>query len=304
MQELKDKLGDFSSEDVNLHLLIRNENTKEYSVLTTELNVTIRNELINNTKSMFDSILGRDYIIEEYSAINKYDAHTIETKNTAQIPILQDINRIMNDDLDYYRSSRIDDDDRIWAFIVVMGNNEMTMFQRCQPKKFLKPDKALRIKELDNGHFSNFEDTILTIDPQMDCISYDERMYIFKKFPFEEIFGVIDELIENVTTKLSDIPQDGLLVDLDEFFDFCSKDKYKIKTLSKVLDDDGFEYLTEGNITQLNESHNLDLEIVEGKIKLTPENTRKILKIMNQDCVNSTLSREPYISHSKSPVRR
>ena len=304
MQELRNKLNEFIPEDVNLHLLIRNNKTKEYRVLTTELNENIRTGLINNTKNMFDSILAKDYIIEEYSAINQYDAHAIETKDIDQIPLLQDINEFVNDDLDYYRSSHMENKDQIWAFIVVLGNNEMTMFQRCQPKKLLKPNKALRIKELDNGHFSHFEDTILTIDPQMDCISYNEKMYIFKKTPFEEIFGVMDELKENVTTKLSDISQDGILVDLDEFYGFCSRDKYKIKTLSQILDDGGFGRLTEENISQLNESHDLGLELEEGKVKLTPEITRKVLKIMNKDCVNEAISNEPYISHSKTPVRR
>lgn len=303
MQELKRKLEEFSSENVNLHLIIRDEKTKEYIILTTELNESIREDLLNNTKGMLNYFLSIDYEIENYSPVIRHDSNTIEIKDLNDIPIYQNIITNIDGDLGSYKRTSLGKKDRLWAFIVVIGNKEITMFQRCQPRKLLEPEKMLMIKELDNGRFSDFKDTLLTLDMNMDCIAYNDKMYIFKKTPFEEIFGVIDELKENVTSKLSSAPINSDLVNVDQLFELCMRDKRKIKRLSKVLDEDGFDFLTIDNINEANGTYDLGLELKEdGKVKLSPKNAYKLLKLMDRDCVDSAFSEEHFIANSKKPV--
>lgn len=305
MQDLKSKLGEFSSENVNFHLIIRDEKTKEYTILTTELDESIRRDLLDNTNRMLEYYLSIDYEIENYSPVIKHDSHTIEVKELGGIAIYQNIITNIDGDLASYRRTSLEKKDRLWAFIVVIGNKEITMFQRCQPRKLLEPDKILMIKELDNGHFSDFKDTLLTLDMNMDCIAYDDKMYIFKKTPFEEIFGVVDELEENVVSKLSTTPVNSDLVNIDELFELCIRDKRKIKRLSKVLDENGFDFLTIDNINEANETYKLGLEIEEdGKVKLSPRNAYKLLRLMDRDCVDSAFSDEHFMSNSKKPVNR
>lgn len=306
MQEIYNKLVELSSDDLNLHLLTRDRKTKEYGILTSEIHENIRENLIENVKIQLNQYLERDYVEEEYCPVTRHDSHTVESISLDQIPIFQEISNSIQGDLDFYNSGNLDSDTQIWAFIMVIGDleNEIMMFQRCQPKKLLKPGKVLMIIERDNGHFSKFDETILTVDPKMDCISYNEKMYIFSKFYFEEIFGIIDKFEEDITEKLMDIPQEDSLVDLNELAMLCSADRNKEKKLYKILNDGGFDLLTEENVEQLNRSHNLGITVEDGKIQLTPTVTRNILNLMNQDCVDSTITDEPYITHSKSPVRR
>lgn len=305
MQELLNSLNQFDSENVILHLLTRNENTREYGVLTTEPNRAIREDLIHMVMEHLADYLSRDYEEEEYSPITKHDSNVYETIAVNQISTFEEIHDLMHGDLPFYNSRNLDDDIKIWAFIIVIGeidNDEIIVFQRCEPKKQLKPGKFLMLFEREDGYFSKFDETILTVDPRMDCISYNEKMYIFRKYYFEQIFGLISG--DEIEQKIGELSQENILVDLVEFVELCSHDRNKEKKLFKVLEESGFNLLTKENIEKLNNSHNLGIKIGNGRIELTPTIVKNLLNLMNKDCVDDSISDEPFISHSKSPVRK
>jgi hypothetical protein len=315
VQGIYEQLGKVSNKNVNLHILIKNKKTKKYGILTTEPTENIRKDLISSAKKQLQYILNKEYDEEEYCPVTTHSGNVINSIDVDQIPVFNDINNLIEGDLDFYNSNDIDSNTQIWAYIIIIraGEEEETeeeteeediiMFQRCQPKKLLKPGKVLMILEKDNGHFSKFDDTLLTVDPQMDCICYNEKMYIFRKFYFEEIFGLIDKFGEEIKSKLDDIPQEEVLVNLNDLAKFCSSDKHKEKKLYKILNDGGFDLLTEENIKQLNDSHNLGLKMEEGKIQLTPTATKNVLNLMNKDCVDDTITDEPYVAISKTPIK-
>lgn len=302
MEEVFQNLNSYNGENLNLHLLTRSVN-REYGFLTTELEEEedIKNDLFNLIKDQLNNILEKDeYLEETYCPVTKYGSSTIETIPVNDINSFEDIISGFEGDIDCYNSNDLENT-RIWAYVVVLGDNDLIIFQKCQPSQVLETQKKFKLIEND-GHFSKMNDTILTISPKMDCIVHNEKMFILNKFHFEEIFGIIDKFEEELTEKIGMIPQESVLVDLEELLNFCKNDRNKIKKLYKVLDSNGFTFLTRENVEQLNQTHNLGLNIENNVIKLTPNDTRKVLNLMDEDYMNSAISNKPFVSHFKSPI--
>jgi hypothetical protein len=302
LRDVFQKLNSYNGENLNLHLLTRGSDRK-YGFLTTELEKEeIKDDLFNLIKDQLKGILEKEEYIEEiYCPVTKYSSSTIETIPVNDINSFEDIISGFKGDIDCYNSNDLENT-RIWAYVVVLGDNDLIIFQKCQPSQVLETHKKFKLIEND-GHFSKMNDTILTISPKMDCIVYNSKMFILNKFHYEEIFGIIDKFEEELTEKIRMIPQESVLVDLDELLNFCKNDRNKIKKLYKVLDSNGFAFLTKDNVEQLNQTHNLGINIENNMIKLTPNDTRKVLNLMDEDYMNSAISNKPFVSHFKSPIR-
>lgn len=306
MQGLSDKLNEFSAADVNLHLLTREKKGIEirYGAVTTEPDITVRDDLLNIAKNQVNHILQDYYELKDYCPVTKYSSPTVEIIDNDQVHYLDEIMEVIEGDLDIYNNNIYEDNNspQVWAFIITLGD-EILMFQRCQPRKFLRSNRFLKLIQRGDGYFSKAEETILALDPKIDCISYDGRMYIFSKFAFEEIFGFLDKFDEEIKSMLTSLSDEDIIVDLDELATFCKTDRNKKKKLYKILNDGGFELLTQDNVLKVNQTHNLDLKIEDGKILLSPKDTKNVLDLMNKDCVSCALTDEPYLAHSKSPIK-
>lgn len=310
MQNIIDRLNGFSPADVNLHVLIRNKKTKEYSILTTEPHESIRRDLINLTTNQIEKMIDKDFVEEEYSPVTQYDSNTYETINAELITTLNEILSLMEGSLSFYNSNSLPNHLQLWAYVIVIPN-EMVMFQKIQPRKVLKCGQFLGMIERDNGHFVKLEESVFTFNDEMDCILdlndlifNNGKMYIFKKTNFESIFGILDHITEQITASLEQIPDDDILVDINEFTQFCLRDRNKLKKLNQIIENDGFRLLTHENVERLNQSHNLGLEFENDNIKLSPRDTQKVLNLMNEDCVDSSLTENRFVAHHKSQVRR
>lgn len=302
LKNVLEMIENASTDRVNLFIVTRTppKQGKEYSVFQTIIKPEVREIFLNNATIQLDALLDKeDFEYCDLDPIAKYPNCVVETIGFENTPNLEDLLEMINNpNLNSYS----DDTPNVLAYAIKFDDIGVTLFQHCPPKKILDASRWIKLREKE-GTFSKFEENILTIDPDIiDCIysEAEEEMYIMNKFPFDQIFGYIDSIKELVSAKLDDIPDDDIIIDVNELFGICQRDNNKLKRLYNVLNNGGLELLNSENVTTINDTHNIGLEFNDdGKIDINGKNAWKIIHILNDDYLKSVVTDNNFLSLNK-----
>ena len=311
VEDIISHLMDSNGGSTRLYFLIRNKNPRtsdiNYSILKSTISPDIGEELINNGKSQFSSLVekGTEYI--DYGILLGSDRDYVEKIRLSEVPYLKDIiiesasseNDVISDDL--FK--------KVWGYIIRVEKENASLFllKKSNASKLLKKDKVAMLFR--QGQFAKLNDQVVTLEEDYDAALMirealaDQEVLIFNRYPFESLFSFVEFYQNEVDTKTKFIKQKALFDDTDNLIEICKRDGKKIRKLAKIIKGQIFQSINSTNVVQSIAAYNLNVALDStGKIKVNDSNIWDILRIMDDDCVKSDISGNKYLAHGKMMV--
>jgi len=297
LKEIKRKLDDASPDYTGLFFITRKKRREEieYSVLST---ADIGEALITIVKQQLSKLIETvdlEYI--EYNPAINLDKNHVETIKREEVHYLDEILQDMNSaDLNIFDMKQ---SKNLWAYAIKIGNSGITLFRKYTEKRILDIKGWIPLF-VQNGVFNKLTDSILTIDKDIDCIYYDGKVFILDKIQFEKIFSFMDKFILEIDANVCHLEEKSLVDDIAALQKLCKSDPRKIKKLNKVLKSDILNSLNTKRISEINRQYNLDLNFTEdGKIIVSPKNIWTVLRVLDDEYLESPMTDNKYEVHSK-----
>ena len=287
-----------SPDDVNLYIISRRKtNNITYTVFKTEISENIGRELIDIVIKKVNKFIEDGTNYTEYDPLIEVDELYIETIQNRDVEYLDLLLAQMNrSDLDLYDINKNRD---IWAYCVTMGDSGISVFRKCTKSWILNKRRLFLIIE-SGGRFDAFTNSLLKIDYDIDAICYDDTTYILNKSKFEYIFSYMDKFIDGVNRNMDKLNSRSFIDDSSSLLDICKSDSKKIKKLYNILRGDLLEALDFEKINRINRTHTLNLDFDrQGKIIVSNKNVWTILRLFNDDFLDSSTTNNKYEVHAK-----
>ena len=291
----------------NLYMITRKKENDEfiYNVLTAEthnevaeqLNDIIINHLnkIQNQNKEF-----RDYDIDD--STNEY----VQYINQNDVPAAGNIfEPIFNNNADPFTSDS-ETFKILWAYAVKIefSDKKLIWFRKFDKSKVLKKGLGDAIFFRD-GKFSKIEHDVFKVDENVDCFSWNDVIYISQHNNFEKIFSYVEKYEEVVGEALETFKQTFSYVDHESLGAYIITDSIQKRKVASIIKNGVFDKYGFDEVATTIEKYDLGIEInvQEQKINITPKDSRRFLKILNDDYLRSEVSEERYESIAKRKGR-
>lgn len=159
------------------------------------------------------------------------------------------------------------------------------------------------------GTFQKVEHKTFLFDNDADCFAWGEYMFIRRKSAFEKIFRYFEELKEAADETLDGVLQHVPVANEDDFREAC---KGQIQMLAKLASISRKPYLTDLTMDIIEETiRAYDLQVAindnggERKLVFDPSTQQSrwaILKLLDDDYLQSTMTEERYEASSKVQI--
>lgn len=300
LEEIMTKLYETSAKDVRLYFITRKK-TKEkldYKVFRTEITTEIGETFLELGKRNIKTFLETENLqYKKYSPGINLEENYIEIVTKEEVPFVEKVLQDMaSANLDLFNMTK---SKNLWAYAIKIGNSGITLFRKYTEKRIL--DKKgwipLFVRE---GRFDQLDKSILTIDENIDCVHYDEKIYILNPVQFEKIFSFMDKFVEEINADINILEKKSIVDNTCHLWDLCKSDLRKIKKLYKVLKGDTLTDLNLEKVNQLNTGYKLNLIFADdGKIVVNSKSIWTILRVLDDDYLNSTVTDNKYEAQSK-----
>lgn len=302
---------------VNLFFLEKKQNrsTNEisYNVLNVQIEEDLGNELSEKALSQIENKISKEPDFREYGVLVGSDSSYIEELGRDDVPHLNDILNQLNSDLENFN---FDETKEIHGYIVRIENEGETLylFRKYDPKRVLK--KGIISKIIHEGRYGKSDDNLLLIDPNFDALLYIEpedeepsegtensleRVFIFNRRNFEFLFSFTEYYENEVANNETKIGSREIVSNLSTLIDFCKKNSNMARKMVRIIQGGFYEDMTSDSIQTTVNDYNLnDISFdSDGKIVVNNDNTWTVLKILDDDYLESGNTSNKYESHSK-----
>ena len=300
LEEIRSKIEEASPEDVRLYFVTRMKIGEdiEYNVLKTEITEQIGQTLLDIGKNKIDILLeSEDLSVIDYSPSVYLEQNNIQTVDKDEVQFLNTIlQAIGSADIDLFD---INQSKNLWAYGIKIENSRIVLFRKYTENRILDRKGWIPLFVSD-GRFNQLTESILTIDEDIDCIYYKDKVYILNDVQFERIFSFMDKFIDEINVNLGILEKKALVEDVPFLWKLCKTDPRKIKKLNKILKGDVVPSLNLKKIKQLNTQYNLGLNFMDdGKLVVNSKNIWTVLKVLDDDYLKSPATDNKYEAHSK-----
>ncbi len=314
MDDLIQCLNTAENINVKLFFLIRRKNQRTkvitYDVRGAQILPDVAHDLRVNGYNQIHGMNSHDHETLPYGIISHSDRVVIETIDYQCVPflvgILGEIARPTHDN--------IGDEDysHVWGYIVRIENNNNTvfLFRKYTPKKLLEKGKLSCIINR-SGQFAKLNGQAIALDSFYDAALFLEaptselpeesaNLLIFSRGYFESLFSFIEEYQRQVEANQEYLRGKEILENVAQIVDTCSTDARAVRKLARILVTRPFESLNTTKIQETIHEYGLPVTLNEaGKIQVTVENIWIILRILDDDFVESKATGNKYESRSK-----
>lgn len=301
LDEVRIKLNRVQPNTVRLFFIKRRkiDSTIGYKVLKTEISVTVAQKLLDIGKKKVDSVLNdEDLEYKDYSPVINLDKEYVEVLPKDDVAFLGDIlTKLNSSEMETFNKHETRN---LWAYAIKFGNSGLVFFRKFTEKGILEKKGLVALVE-QGGRFNEFNDTVLTIDHDIDCIYDGTSLYILNKIPFENIFSYMDKFVSEIREQVTHLQEKAIVDNPQGLCDLCISDPKKIKKLYGILKGDIINSLDSRKVTLVNTQFNLALRLSsDGKIIISKECLWTILRVLNDDYLKSPATDNKYESYSKS----
>ncbi len=315
MDELIQCLNTAENSNVKLFFLTRRKNPQTkvitYHVMNSRIRAAVAKDLKVNGYNQIHRIQSHDHEIFDYGTLSHSDRTIVETIDYRCVPFLENILQVIaqpNSD------TPISDDDypNVWGYIVRVENNNKTafLFRKYTPKKLLEKGKLSCVID-SQGHFAKLTGQAIALDAYYDAAlllkattpgTPDElqKMYIFSRGSFESLFSFVEEYRRQVEGNQEYLSGKGILENVSQIVTTCCADTRALRKLARILTSRSCDSLTTTKIAATINDYGLSVTLnKEGKILVSAEHIWDILRILNDDYVESKATGNKYESRSK-----
>ncbi|MDP2835809.1 MAG: DUF4868 domain-containing protein [Methanobacteriaceae archaeon] len=318
MNKIKAFLEDGTDKTVKLYFLERHKHWKtkkiNYDVYKTKIKSEISNDLLNNAKKIIKTYSTQDTI--EYGNLAGSDQNYVETIGKDEVPFLSKVLNQLSGvltDFEYDKTGDV-------SYIVKIENSKkiLYLFRKYNPKMLVK--KGLLSLVLHEGRYQKFDKNLLFLDNDFDAAlllklddgteskektsesekGYDE-VFIFTRRNFEFMFSFTDYYENEVVTKEKEIEDKNMLGNTSFLVDLCKKNSTMARKLVKILKSDFYDKMSLDGIKKVVKDYGVDDVKFDsdGKVVVTDKNVWHVLRILDDDYLESKITSNKYEAHSK-----
>jgi hypothetical protein len=156
--------------------------------------------------------------------------------------------------------------------------------------------------------YNRVERKIFLFDDGIDCFAWDGYLFILSIQAFQRIFGYFEALKRKADQTLSVVVTSLPISNFNDFTNACKADLRMLAKLAQIEKKPYLQSLTMAKIKEIIVTFNIDVKIVVegGKEKLvfegSPSKRWNILKLLDDDYLDSNLTTLKYASNSKRQV--
>lgn len=304
LEQLKREISEVGSVQAQLFMITRDKNTEQsFFVHKSEITDQISTAFVGLVTHLLEDVIRKQPEVSVYD-IEDVTGETIQFIDQGEVPfaghivqpiLVTDATPSLTDLSDEFLK-------KLWAYAVKIqyGNKEIIFFRKYSRNKILKQNifDAVVFK---NGRFSAMEDDVFQIDSQIDCMLLNSELIIFQTNNFEKIFG-FDDLYEVAANQaMEQIEQTFNFIDAEVLASFVSTDSNKQRKLASIMKSGSYANFGFAEVCATIQNYNLDIEVdmENQKVNLTKKNAVRLLKIINEDYLQSEVTKNRFESSSK-----
>ena len=304
VSNLLGKLAENNVEDINLYYILRSKQSgqAQYKIAGIKIDQVISEYFKGNIENFLQKKLEEnedDLDYRDYDPDIQIDRNIILKIARAEVNLVEEYLEKL-DDLENMDDSRQIKQRNLWGYIVHFNDIDLYMFKKFSSTKVTLKSKGFMNALIQDGVLNSVEDDLITFDPNIDCLLYDDQFLIFNKQNFEKVFDFFDKMYEIVEEKIGDLATKGYIQETDRLYAHCKRDSRKIRRLKNILDSDLLDSIDKTKFNEMNEKFELGLAFdEEGNIIVDEEKTWQILALLNDDFLNSDLTKTNYEAQGK-----
>lgn len=291
----------------NLYMITRKKENEAfiYKVFTAETHNEIAEQLNDIAISHLTKIQNQEKEFREYEiddSSNEYVQFIAVNNVSAASNILDPIFSNNADEFTSDSETFIN----LWAYAVKieMNDKKLVLFRKYSKGKVLK--KGFRDAVLfKDGKFSKIEHDVFQIDENVDCFIWNEEIFISQHHYFEKIFSYEDQYEAKFGEALEAFKQ-FTYIDHESLEQYVQTDSAQKRKLAAIMKNGIYEKYGFSEVASTIEKYELGIEVnqQEQKVNIAPKDSRKFLKILNDDYLRSEVSKVRYESIAKRKGRR
>lgn len=308
LEDIISFLRESEEKSINLFFLEKKNNKRtneiSYKVLNVEIEEDLGNDLSEEALYQIENKMRGEPDFREYGVLVGSDSSYIEKLGRDDVPHLNVILIQTNSDLDEFV---FDETKEIHGYIVRIENEEGTLylFRKYDPKRVLK--KGIISKIIHEGRYGKSDDNLLLLDPNFDALLYvesedsSEMVFIFNRRNFEFLFSFTEYYENEVVDSETKIESRNIIGNIATLIDFCKNNSNMARKMVRIIQGGFYEDMTSDSIQTTVDDYNLDDITFDsaGKIVVNDNNTWTVLKILDDDYLESGNTSNKYESHSK-----
>lgn len=312
-----------SEDDVNRNLLIgvdapatesvlSNQNLAAYEYYQVPLNPdvyqSVHESAASQARKRLDEVEEGGRELEEYSISNtEKDSVPLQYVEWEEIESPERYHRIMHaDSLDaasYEEKSNI----AFQAFRLTSERTDerLVCFQKFTRRQISMDSDAIRLA-MGEERYDLFEQAVITIPEKIDCLWYDDTIYVFRSRRFEDIFDYLEQYKRHANTVLSGIDESELNIhNMDEFVESIESDRRALRKMESVRKRGLYEDMEQSEIEDVVDEFDLGVEVeknADGEWGITIPDLRKkwdVIRLLNDDHVVSYVTDLQYQVYGK-----
>lgn len=248
--------------------------------------------------------------IKKLDPLYKPDPDEIEWQRTDALhPVVYAVDKLTNlsalapfDGADEQYKKRLS----YWAAVVTHPDRRQAFFFRsfsAQSELKRKRGAALVSRQ---GTFTVVEETIFLFDDQIDCFVFEDYVFVLRKRDFRRIFDQLATVLRRAKTAAADLHAKVPIANFTDFERACTTDSRLADKVLAVRERDYFDQLSYALLAPVitEFSLNIPTERVDGEVRLVfrsePDQRFRILKLVDDDYLRSSMTRHRYEVNSKT----
>ena len=271
-----------------------------YITIKPEINKKISKKILSKYIKNLNYILEKDYSRIEYDI----DISLSKEKKIMTLKKIFNLNNILKsiENFSSYKSEINFKNLKLFVIKIAFDKDVIYFFEEF--KKTMKLDKNFltKITTGDSLKFDEVREEQLSLKFSMPCFYFGQEMSILAKFPFEKIFDYIYDYQRTKKDNQDKINNLNILSDSSKFFEEIKEDDInKLRKFASIINKGYYSKFTIDKIKTLCKENDLGSKIIIKNNKIDVEKSRisTILKILNDDYLESKFTGNKYATNSK-----
>lgn len=296
---------DFKSWTTTIWLVKRHldaDKKAHYSVLRVDTDKKLQNKL---KKAVTDRMQGADYKLDEYDFLTADQDDRLLTIDSAETDFIK-IQSEIDKGIDNKKVEKYEDLLNSWAYVIklehqgsaVYGVRKINKFTQAAKLKavsyFIFEDKKL--VDLDDKH-------VFALDTHIDFFAYDDTTFIANKREFESVLNFREGMEKNRDTILTEFVTLKVFVDVESIRLVVGENLHLLRKMSSIQKSGYYKdkkFLAE--LIKKNVEKGWNLKVEHGAIVVNESNVDLVLKLLNNERVESQINQEVFDAIVKKKV--
>jgi hypothetical protein len=250
------------------------------------------------------------WTLKKLDPLYKPDPGEVEWERTQEIdPLLYAIGKLENlsavapfDQSDEQYKQRL----LYWAVALTASDGRRVFFFRSFTAAAELKRKRGAALVSQNGSFTRVESAIFLFDDDIDCFVYGDYTYVVRKRDFRRIFDQMAAVLRRAKAAARDLHGKVPIANFNDFENACGSDSRLADKVLAVRGRDYFDDLSFSMLEPVIEEFDLDVptQTVGDEPQLVfrtePDQRFRILKLVDDDFLRSTMTNHRYEVNSKS----